>query len=400
MTNFIEMGNIVKFNDDSASKVHKLLPVYNYILQKDPFGGMFLEKIDSFPQPGKLYGDVLKNTDRILRTFLDRKGSTGVMLSGEKGSGKTLLAKNIVITAAQQFNIPAIIINAAWAGDAFSKFLQDIHQPCIVMFDEFEKVYDRDSQQHILTLLDGSFPSQKLFLLTTNDKWRIDEHMRNRPGRIFYMLDFDGLSAEFIREYCEDNLKNQNHVQSIVTMSGFYNKFNFDMLKALVEEMNRYGETPQEATRMLNTKIEYAGKTEHDVILKYKGVEIECQQSKWEGNPIMNRIDIWFEGSPTPKVASNVSKNTNPFNPPLVPAVAVATDDKFMGLSLNYNDSNGKYNIIKDDDDGYTELNFGPEDIVSIDPVTKSTSYKQGDFELILKKVVTTHYNIWNSAAF
>jgi hypothetical protein len=29
------------------------------------------------------------------------------------------------------------------------------------------------------------------------------------------------------------------------------------MLKALVEEMNRYGETPQEAMRILNVKAEF-----------------------------------------------------------------------------------------------------------------------------------------------
>jgi hypothetical protein len=313
------------------------------------------------------------------------------MLAGEKGSGKTLLAKNIVVTAAQQHNIPTIVINAPWAGDAFSKFLQEIHQPCIVMFDEFEKVYDREAQQHILTLLDGSFPSQKLFILTTNDKWRIDEHMRNRPGRIFYMLDFDGLAPEFIREYCEDNLKNKTHINQIVTMSGFFNKFNFDMLKAIIEEMNRYDETPQEATRLLNTKVEYAGKSAHTVILKYKGRPIECHLEEWIGNPIMERVGVWFSGPPTFK---NVVEGKPALLgvPDMTPQV-VASDE------IDWNQMS-KYTIHPKDDDDDTELMFGPEDIIAIDPIAQTTSYRQGDYELVLKKVVKTNYNIWQSSAF
>jgi hypothetical protein len=67
----------------------------------------------------------------------------------------------------------------------------------------------------MLTLLDGVFPSKKLFILTCNDKWRIDKHMRNRPGCIFYMLDFKGLDADFIREYCEDRLDAKEYIERI-----------------------------------------------------------------------------------------------------------------------------------------------------------------------------------------
>ena len=165
---------------------------------------------------------------------MDRDASTGVMLTGEKGSGKTLLAKNVSFEAAKQ-GIPTIIINAAWCGDAFNSLIQSIEQPAIILFDEFEKVYDKDDQQQILTLLDGVFPSKKLFVLTCNDKWRVDVHMRNRPGRIYYMLDFAGLDHDFIRDYCADNLKAQEHTEAVCKISSLFDEFNFDMLKALID---------------------------------------------------------------------------------------------------------------------------------------------------------------------
>jgi hypothetical protein len=39
-----------------------------------------------------------------------------------------------------------------------------------------------------------------------NDKFKVNQHMRNRPGRIFYMIEYKGLDKQFIREYCQDRL--------------------------------------------------------------------------------------------------------------------------------------------------------------------------------------------------
>jgi hypothetical protein len=219
------------------------------------------------------------------------------MLTGEKGSGKSLLAKTISIEAAKQ-GIPTLIINAPWHGDKFNKFIQDIEQPCIVLFDEFEKVYDSDEQESMLTLLDGVFPSKKLFILTCNDKWRVDQHMRNRPGRIFYMIDFKGLTQEFIMEYCEDNLENKLHIPKICNITSLFGQFNFDMLKALIEEMNRYDETPEEALSMLNVKPEFDEGNKFTMSLKIDGVNINDKQMEdreWKGNPLQQAVRVEYQ---------------------------------------------------------------------------------------------------------
>jgi hypothetical protein len=282
-------GNTFKVSSKEALDLHDQLPAGNYVIKQDMFENLFLEQIDSFAITGKVYGDTLKQTDRILNTFMSRPSSTGVMLNGEKGSGKTLLAKSIAVTAALT-GIPTIIINTAWVGDKFNSFLQMIEQPVIILFDEFEKVYKKEDQEGILTLLDGVFPSKKLFVLTCNDKWRIDTHMRNRPGRIFYMLDFTGLDAEFIREYCVDNLQDQSHVGNVYKISRMFGQFNFDMLKALCEEMNRYSESPQEAIRMLNAKPEFDGGKRYSMRVIHKGVAVPQDKiegsAEWSGNPL------------------------------------------------------------------------------------------------------------------
>jgi hypothetical protein len=308
MSYFLKNGNTWRVADEQSIDLHKTLPAGNYVIKQDPFGNLYLEQVDAFELKGKRYGENDRNRDRIYNTFMDRSVSTGVMLTGEKGSGKTMLAKSLAIQLAKDGH-PCILINSSWRGDAFNKMLQDIQQPCMVLFDEFEKVYDSDEQEEMLTLLDGVFPSKKLFVLTCNDKWRVNQHMRNRPGRIFYMLDFSGLDEDFVIEYCHDNLKNLSNIDGVLTVAGLFTEFNFDMLKALVEEMNRYNETAQEAMKMLNTKPEFGDGGRYDVSIMPVGrgplTNQEFDDDEWEGNPLTMRRPWNWHYDPEPDNADS-----------------------------------------------------------------------------------------------
>lgn len=300
MSYFLKSGSTYRVASDEAMDIHRLLPAGNYVVKINEMSGeLYLESIEDFSIPSKIYGNCLKNTDKIIRTFMDRNNATGVMMTGEKGSGKTLLTKNVAIQLAKQ-GVPTIVINQPWHGDKFNTFIQNIEQPCAILFDEFEKTYDRDEQESILTLLDGVFPSKKLFMITCNDKWRVDSHMRNRPGRIYYMLDFRGLDADFIREYCNDNLNNKVHIETIVNVGSLFSEFNFDMLKSLVEEMNRYNESPQEALEMLNAKPEFDGGTEYAMKIVHNGREVKSgRRETFEGNPLQPKgVEIEFDADP------------------------------------------------------------------------------------------------------
>ena len=264
MSHFIRSGNTFKVFPGNSLDIQESLPVGNYTVRFSPMDGFSLEQVEPFRMPGKVYGDCLRNADRIVNTFTKRDGNTGVLLTGEKGSGKTLLARQIAI----QSGLPVIIINSDHSGDNFNSFLSSITQPCIVFLDEFEKTYNRESQEKILTLLDGTYQSRKLFLLTSNDKFRIDNNMKNRPGRIFYLIEFGGLEEEFIIEYCRDNLNDQSYLTDVVRVSRLFDIFNFDLLAAIVEESNRYGENPKDLLGLLNAKPEYGGEVSYSAVVK------------------------------------------------------------------------------------------------------------------------------------
>jgi hypothetical protein len=295
MTYYIRMGASFRIADSNALDIKEILPPATYTVAYDKMAEQyFLEIVDNLEVAGKIYGDTPKLAQRILDTFEDRKGSTGIMLSGEKGSGKTLLARVLSADALRQ-GIPTIIINEPWHGEQFNTFMQSIEQPTVVLFDEFEKTYqDRVKQEAMLTLFDGVYQSKKLFIITCNDAYRVNDHMKNRPGRIYYRKDYKGLEREFIEEYCQDNLKDKSHIPAICRIAVAFSEFNFDILKALVEEMNRYGEDPRTVMELLNAKPEFSTSTTYTTRLTTVGGK--TIRGSWTGSPLNGTvIRIWLE---------------------------------------------------------------------------------------------------------
>jgi hypothetical protein len=233
-------------------------------------------------------------------------------LNGVKGAGKTQLARLVACKAATQA-IPCIIVNQPWSGDKFNRLIQSIAQPCIILFDEFEKVYDRDIQPEVLTLLDGVFPTKKLFIMTCNDQWLIDDHMRNRPGRIYYLIDFRGLEQKFIREYCDDKLINRQHASAICKIAEMFNEFNFDMLQAIVEEVNRYGETPEQALVMLNSRPTTDNDGDYTIVVTVDGRQLTVNQfypNDICGSPLkLTELEIRFDNDQDEKCDTDPSSS-------------------------------------------------------------------------------------------
>jgi hypothetical protein len=251
---YLKNENRWSLTPDAQLDVRDALPVGNYTVCQNPLTKeYFLEESEGFTLPRKLYGKTRRHGDRILETFRSRSRDeqVGVFLSGTKGSGKTLLAKYVAKTS----GLPTIIVNTPFSDERFMRTIQGIEQPAVIIFDEFEKMYDKDAQESILTLFDGVFTARnKVMIITCNDKYSVRDFFHNRPGRLRYAISFTGLTAEFIEEYCGDMLKDDSYLDKILGVSGICDEFNFDMLQTLVDELNRYGGDFNDSLEILNVK--------------------------------------------------------------------------------------------------------------------------------------------------
>lgn len=238
---------------DGGESLEKL-PAKVFLLNFDDNNGrFFLSENEDFTLPEKIYGDIEKNTKRFLTTFNDRKGNLGILLEGLKGTGKSLQAKHLCKNA----GLPVILFTADWHGPALEKFLARIKQSAILFFDEFEKIYkwdeeiDEGKQHHLLPLIDGVFESKHIFLFTTNNN-QIHSAFINRPGRIYYKLNYSGLPMNIIEEVAKENLKNQNYLNDLLTTCKTIGELGMDILLSIIEESNRFNELPSETIEFMN----------------------------------------------------------------------------------------------------------------------------------------------------
>jgi hypothetical protein len=101
-------------------------------------------------------------------------------------------------------------------------------------------------------------------------------------------------------EYCTDNLKPelQKHTEKLCQIAALFAQFNFDMLKATVEEMNRYNEGPEDALRMLNVKPEFDSGNKFTIKLIKDGEELketDLESQEWSGNPLQGNVSVHFK---------------------------------------------------------------------------------------------------------
>lgn len=230
------------------------LPPKTYRVDYDPETRIFslLEAHDFEIPETKIYGQHLDKVKKVLNSMDKMNRNLGVILSGDKGIGKSLFSKCLGLKARKK-GIPVILVNEYHEGIA--NFLEEIEQTVMILFDEYDKTFDEkkhNCQAEMLSLFDGVSAGKKLFVITCNEIQSLSQYLINRPGRFHYHFRFLYPTADEIRDYMEDKLDKQyyDEIENVIAFSVRMN-LNYDCLRSIAFELNN-GLKFQQAINDLN----------------------------------------------------------------------------------------------------------------------------------------------------
>lgn len=278
----ISTGNTFKVFDDTL-RTYDEFPAQSYVVRFSKLEGFYLERyVDIEINEDKIYGVHINKVNKVLNSFDRFNRSLGVILSGDKGIGKSLFAKLLSIAAIKK-NIPLIVVDRFIPGVA--SYIESIDQEVMVLFDEFDKTFgevrasdgEASPQTTLLSLFDGVSGGKKLFVITCNSLYKLNEYLINRPGRFHYHFRFDYPSPAEIREYLADKLQTAYYgeINAVIAFSRKVN-LNYDCLRAIAFEINS-GISFKEAISDLNI-VKIGDGARYNVNLHYKnGLIASCK---------------------------------------------------------------------------------------------------------------------------
>lgn len=266
MANFIKNGNnIVPFPKGleyelEAGKVYDLLIKTSWGERVTKFtlnGEMNLPPTVYYTKKDRLF------VDRVLRNFnSSEKNTLGVLLTGDKGTGKSVTAKIL----AKEANLPIIVINPEIEEKYLEEFFKEFDQPVCVLFDEVDKYFDTS---RMLTFLDGMHKTaKKLVIMTANDEETLSKYIKNRCSRIRYYRHYDMFNdaKEYAELICEaKNIENKEEIVNFIIDNIKYPSI--DNISSFVDEViftRDWGLTLTEVLEFMNINVGESDYPEED----------------------------------------------------------------------------------------------------------------------------------------
>lgn len=210
-----------------------------------------------FDLPAKIFGDLMDYKNQIMQTFEENKNeSLGVLLTGLKGSGKSLTAE-MLANAFLIRDFPVFIIDSPIPADLIRMVAK--LGPCMIYFDEFGKVYNQgtksgprpmggneqpDHTESLLTLFSDTSLQNVMFVVTANSTNEFSDFMLNRPGRFYYRINYSTLSDKVVTEVLKEYKVPDTHTTFFLNYVKYsHGPVSMDILRVIAKEAVKSSDT-------------------------------------------------------------------------------------------------------------------------------------------------------------
>lgn len=244
---------------NSGSGIVTGMPARIYTPIETMTGVIWQPLMDQYTFPYKLYDLKPGFIDRVIKTFFheDYGRNMGVLLSGDKGTGKTVVAKQIC-NALLNNGVPVITVSRP--DEDLPGKIASLGQTVVVFIDEYDKVFGGDYMDVLLGFMDGAQSTEHsiLFLLTINSG-RISDYMLNRMGRIRYNLSFSRVEPKLVAAITKDSLVDQEMRHDLWNVFSTVISPTVDLLTEVIREANIHEQRPSEFVDVINLKPDIVG---------------------------------------------------------------------------------------------------------------------------------------------
>lgn len=241
--NFLKIGDKIVFKPVIEGLEYNLEPGKVYTVNIDRYSEEIMFKsAPDITLPERLYDtkDDNKFITKVINNYKKiESGTVGVMLSGLKGSGKTIMMKRIAVES----GLPILIIDKGFHPremvKLFNKFADT--EICILM-DEVDKLGENYDDDYLLRIADGINSSgKKLMVFTCNDEDDVSEYLKDRCSRIRYWKEYDEMQYSMILAILEDRLNDKSEVKPCADfITEHFSCISFDNIASFADEINDY----------------------------------------------------------------------------------------------------------------------------------------------------------------
>lgn len=242
-----------------------------YTIEFHPMMGYFLEKkANSIELPEKIYGSTIPRANRTLDIYDRTVEPLTIGLFGSKGAGKTLLA-NVLAQKGIDRKMPVIDVSSSFTIDKdYLAFIESLGS-VVVLFDEFlKKLSNLDipvdeenrynakrerantAQDNLLTFLQGTGNSKRLTILIDNDSAMLSQYIKDRPGRMRYLYNYEAIEPAVVEAVGQDAGLNAAQIEELVLYTQL-TQTTFDVMRVIIQEWTFFPGVPlSDITDVLN----------------------------------------------------------------------------------------------------------------------------------------------------